>query len=51
MVFIMILLEKNLLLRHDLEKIEKRMSEIIDKDVKTRREVWERDKAINHFKK
>jgi len=36
---------------NDLEKIEKRMSEIIDKDVKTRREVWERDKAISHFKK
>ncbi|MDC2970223.1 threonine--tRNA ligase [Candidatus Pelagibacter sp.] len=35
----------------DLEKIEKRMSEIIDKDVKTRREVWDRDKAINHFRK
>ncbi len=35
----------------DLEKIEKKMSEIIDKDVKTRREVWERDKAISHFKK
>ena len=35
----------------DLKKIEKRMSEIIDKDVKTRREVWERDKAISHFKK
>jgi len=35
----------------DLEKIEKRMTEIIDKDVKTRREVWKRDKAINHFKK
>ena len=35
----------------DLEKIEKRMSEIIDKDVKTRREVWERDRAINHFRK
>ena len=27
------------------------MSEIIDKDVKTKREVWERDKAIAHFKK
>ena len=38
-------------LEDDLKKIEKRMSEIIDKDVKTRREVWERDKAINHFKK
>ena len=35
----------------DLEKIEKRMLEIIDKDVKTRREVWKRDKAISHFKK
>ncbi len=35
----------------DLKKIEKRMSEIIDKDVKTRREVWERDEAISHFKK
>ncbi len=35
----------------DLKKIEIKMSEIIDKDVKTRREVWERDKAIAHFKK
>ncbi len=35
----------------DLKKIEKKMSEIIDKDVKTKREVWERDKAIAHFKK
>ncbi len=35
----------------DLKKIEKRMSEIIDKDVKTRREVWDREKAISHFKK
>ena len=35
----------------DLKKIETKMSEIIDKDVKTRREVWERDKAITHFKK
>jgi len=35
----------------DLKKIEKKMSEIIDRDVKTRREVWERDKAIAHFKK
>ena len=36
---------------NDLKKIEERMSEIIDKDLKTRREVWERDKAIKHFKK
>ena len=35
----------------DLKKIENRMSEIIDRDVKTRREVWNRDKAIDHFKK
>ncbi len=35
----------------DLKKIEKKMSEIIDRDVKTRREVWERKKAIDHFKK
>ena len=34
----------------DLKKIEKKMSEIIDRNVKTRREVWDRDKAINHFK-
>jgi threonyl-tRNA synthetase len=34
----------------DLTKIEKKMSEIIDRDVKTRREVWERKKAIEHFK-
>ena len=35
----------------DLKKIEKRMSEIIDRDVKTKREVWKRDRAIKHFKK
>ncbi len=35
----------------DLNKIEKRMSEIVDKDVKVKREVWEREKAISHFKK
>ena len=35
----------------DLKKIEKRMSEIIDRDVKTKREVWKRDEAITHFKK
>ena len=35
----------------DLKKIEKKMSEIIDRDVKTKREVWERTKAITHFKK
>ena len=35
----------------DLTKIEKRMSEIIDRDVKTKKEVWERQKAIDHFLK
>ena len=35
----------------DLKKIEIKMSEIIDRDVKTKREVWKRDKAISHFKK
>ena len=35
----------------DLTNIEKKMSEIIDRNVTTRREVWERDKAISHFKK
>ena len=35
----------------DLKKIEKKMSEIIDRDVKTRREVWKRSEAIAHFKK
>ncbi len=35
----------------DLKKIEKKMSEIIDRDVKTRREVWKREDAISHFKK
>ncbi len=35
----------------DLNKIEKKMSEIIDRDVKTKREVWKRNEAISHFKK
>ncbi len=35
----------------DLKKIEKKMAEIIDRDVKTRREVWRRQEAISHFKK
>tara|TARA_S200000501_G_scaffold346723_1_gene360410 strand:- start:546 stop:2465 length:1920 start_codon:yes stop_codon:yes gene_type:complete len=36
---------------NDLKKIEKKMGEIVDKDVQTKREVWQRDKAIKHFKK
>ena len=35
----------------DLKKIEIKMTEIIDRDVKTKREVWKRDEAIAHFKK
>ncbi len=35
----------------DLEKIETKMSEIVDRNETTYREVWERDKAITHFKK
>merc|ERR1712097_26130 len=35
----------------DLKKIEKKMSEIVDRDEKTYREVWKRDDAINHFLK
>jgi len=35
----------------DLKKIEKKMSEIVDRDEKTHREVWKRDDAIKHFLK
>jgi threonyl-tRNA synthetase len=35
----------------DLNKIENKMKEIVDRDVLTTREVWSRDKAISHFKK
>ena len=35
----------------DLKKIEEKMKEIVDRNEKTKREVWDRDKAINHFKK
>jgi threonyl-tRNA synthetase len=34
----------------DLEKIEKRMKEIVDRDEPIVREVWDRDEAIKHFK-
>ena len=34
----------------DLTKIEEKMKEIVDRDEKTKREVWDRDKAIKHFK-
>jgi len=35
----------------DLIKIEKKMKEIVDRDEITKREVWKRNKAIEHFKK
>ena len=34
----------------DLKKIEEKMKEIVDRDEKTKREVWDRDKAVKHFK-
>ena len=34
----------------DLEKMEKRMHEIVDRDEKLEREVWDRNKAIDYFK-
>jgi len=36
---------------NDLEKIEKKMMEIVEKDELTRREVWERKKTKEHYKK
>ena len=35
----------------DLEKIEMKMKEIIEKDEKTRREVWEREETKSHYSK
>ena len=35
----------------DLKKIENKMIDIVDRDEKTYREVWKRNKAIDHFKK
>ncbi|MDC3233650.1 threonine--tRNA ligase [Candidatus Pelagibacter sp.] len=35
----------------DLNKIENKMKEIVDRDEKTYREVWKRNDAIEHFKK
>ena len=34
----------------DLKSIEVKMKEIVDRNEKTRREVWNRDKAIKHFR-
>ncbi len=35
----------------DFEKIEKKMAEIVDRDLPINREVWSKDDAIAHFKK
>ena len=35
----------------DLKKIENKMKEIVDRDEPTKREIWKRNEAINHFKK
>ena len=34
----------------DLKKIEDKMRQIVDRNEKTKKEVWDRDKAIKHFK-
>ena len=36
--------------KDDLDKIEIKMKEIVDRDETTKREVWDRKKAISHFK-
>jgi len=38
-------------LDEDLKNIENKMREIVDRDDLTKREIWKRDKAIEHFKK
>ncbi len=45
----MILLEKSLLLKMILEKIENKMKEIVDRNEITKREVWERNKDYLTF--
>ena len=35
----------------DLKKIEEKMKQIVDRNEMTKREVWDRDKAVKHFKK
>ena len=35
----------------DLKKLKNKMKEIVDRDEITKREVWDREKAIQHFKK
>jgi len=42
---------KEAFMDQDLNKIENKMKEIVDRDELTKREIWERNEAINHFKK
>jgi threonyl-tRNA synthetase len=35
----------------DLQRIEQRMAELVDADLPTRKEVWDRDRAISHFRR
>ena len=44
-------LRKEPFTEESLRKIEDKMKEIVDRDESTKREVWQRDKAIEHFKK
>lgn len=37
--------------KEDLIKIENKMREIVDRNEITKREIWDRNKAVNHFKK
>ena len=37
--------------KEDLQKIENKMEEIVDRDEKTTKVVWKREQAINHFNK
>ena len=46
MVFIMILLEKNLLQSEDLNKIEKRMKEIVERDEKQKEKFGKEKKQL-----
>lgn len=41
---------KHPLTTDDLEKLEKRMHEIVDRDEKIQREIWNRDEAVQFFK-
>jgi threonyl-tRNA synthetase len=43
-------LRKEPFTEEDLNKIENKMKEIVDRDVPTTREIWSRDKAISYFK-